>query len=51
MIGISKKDMSLYMNGKPVPDDTQTQIFAILAGLEKQRNALEPSTETPEESL
>ena len=51
MAGISKKDMSLYMNGKPVSNDTQTQIFAILAGLEKQQNTLEPSTETPEETL
>ena len=51
MAGISKKDMSLYMNGKPVPDDTQTQIFAILEEVEKQRNTTETPEETQEETI
>lgn len=50
MAGISKKEMSLYMNGKPVPADAQTRIFAELAQVEKQGNALETTSETAEET-
>lgn len=50
MAGISKKEMSLYMNGKPVPADAQTRIFAELAQVEKQGNAVETTPETAEET-
>ena len=50
MAGMSKKDMSFIMNGKTVSETTQAQIFAILAEVEKQRNALETTAETAEET-
>ena len=50
MAGVSKKDMSLYMNGKPVPADAQTRIFAMLEEVEKQGNAIETTPETAEET-
>lgn len=50
MAGISKKEMSLYMNGKPVPADAQTRIFTSLNEVEKQGNAAETTPETAEET-
>lgn len=50
MAGVSKKEMSLYINGKPVPDVTKTQILTILAEVEKQGNATETTPETAEET-
>ena len=51
LAGISKKDMSEYLNGKRnVSEALQTQILQILDTLKKQGNTLETSGETEQET-